>query len=267
MWRWSTGPRFRSSTQQGRPANRESQDHQRVGRAGGQGRPPPLHGQGNPRTARSGRPHARALSRSRGSRALRCTRHGLRRSAGERNAAHHLGLRHGLLCRPRRQILVREAGAAAGRSRRRLGTALSRSGLSRRTARRCSSRNRAKPPTRWRRCATPRRRARRPSPSSMLPESSIAREADIVLPTFAGPEIGVASTKAFTCQLAALAALAIAAGARARSPERARRRKLCAALLETPRHIVGISEAGSRRSKCWARKSPRRATCSIWAAA
>ncbi|MBA4801820.1 MAG: glutamine--fructose-6-phosphate transaminase (isomerizing) [Euryhalocaulis sp.] len=46
-----------------------------------------------------------------------------------------------------------------------------------------------------------------------VPESSIAREADIVLPTLAGPEIGVASTKAFTCQLAALAALAVAAGA------------------------------------------------------
>jgi glucosamine--fructose-6-phosphate aminotransferase (isomerizing) len=45
-----------------------------------------------------------------------------------------------------------------------------------------------------------------------VPESSIAREVDIVLPTFAGAEIGVASTKAFTCQLAALAALAIAAG-------------------------------------------------------
>ncbi|HEX4533525.1 MAG TPA: glutamine--fructose-6-phosphate transaminase (isomerizing), partial [Rhizomicrobium sp.] len=71
-----------------------------------------------------------------------------------------------------------------------------------------------------------------------VPESSIAREADIVLMTFAGPEIGVASTKAFTCQLSALAALAIAAG-RARgtiTPER--ELKLCAALLETPRHIV-----------------------------
>ena len=38
------------------------------------------------------------------------------------------------------------------------------------------------------------------------PESSIAREADVVLPTLAGPEIGVASTKAFTTQLAVLAA-------------------------------------------------------------
>jgi glutamine---fructose-6-phosphate transaminase (isomerizing) len=42
------------------------------------------------------------------------------------------------------------------------------------------------------------------------PESSIAREADVVLPTLAGPEIGVASTKAFTTQLAVLAAFAIA---------------------------------------------------------
>src|SRR3546814_14886765 len=36
----------------------------------------------------------------------------------------------------------------------------------------------------------------------------MAREADLLLPTYAGPEIGVASTKAFTCQLAVLAALA-----------------------------------------------------------
>ena len=42
------------------------------------------------------------------------------------------------------------------------------------------------------------------------PESSIAREADVVLPTLAGPEIGVASTKAFTTQLAVLAVLTVA---------------------------------------------------------
>ncbi|MDX3808173.1 glutamine--fructose-6-phosphate transaminase (isomerizing) [Bosea thiooxidans] len=45
--------------------------------------------------------------------------------------------------------------------------------------------------------------------------STIARESDVVAPTLAGPEIGVASTKAFTCQLTALACLALAA-ARAR---------------------------------------------------
>jgi len=45
------------------------------------------------------------------------------------------------------------------------------------------------------------------------PGSTMAREADVVLPTLAGPEIGVASTKAFTCQLSALFALAVRAGA------------------------------------------------------
>ena len=54
-----------------------------------------------------------------------------------------------------------------------------------------------------------------------VPTSSMAREADLLLPTHAGPEIGVASTKAFTCQLAVLAALAaVLARAKGRlSPE------------------------------------------------
>jgi glucosamine--fructose-6-phosphate aminotransferase (isomerizing) len=45
-----------------------------------------------------------------------------------------------------------------------------------------------------------------------VPSSTIARESETVLPTLAGPEIGVASTKAFTCQLMVLAAVAVAAG-------------------------------------------------------
>src|ERR1700728_1350202 len=70
-----------------------------------------------------------------------------------------------------------------------------------------------------------------------VPASSIARESDIVMPTLAGPEIGVASTKAFTCQLAALAALAIAAG-RARGVLSATDEKtLVHALIEMPRHL------------------------------
>ncbi|MGO4405430.1 glutamine--fructose-6-phosphate transaminase (isomerizing) [Bosea sp. RAF48] len=44
-----------------------------------------------------------------------------------------------------------------------------------------------------------------------VPTSTIARESDAIAPTLAGPEIGVASTKAFTCQLTALACLALAA--------------------------------------------------------
>jgi glucosamine--fructose-6-phosphate aminotransferase (isomerizing) len=71
-----------------------------------------------------------------------------------------------------------------------------------------------------------------------VPESSIAREADIVLPTFAGPEIGVASTKAFTCQLSVLVALAIATGRARGVLDAEAERRLCVALLETPRHIV-----------------------------
>jgi glucosamine--fructose-6-phosphate aminotransferase (isomerizing) len=68
-----------------------------------------------------------------------------------------------------------------------------------------------------------------------VPSSTIARESDLVLPTLAGPEIGVASTKAFTCQLAALACLAIAAG-RARGVLSADdERKLVRALIEIPR--------------------------------
>jgi glucosamine--fructose-6-phosphate aminotransferase (isomerizing) len=68
-----------------------------------------------------------------------------------------------------------------------------------------------------------------------VPTSTIARESDAVMPTLAGPEIGVASTKAFTCQLAALACLAVAAG-RARGVLSADdERRLVRALIEVPR--------------------------------
>ncbi len=65
--------------------------------------------------------------------------------------------------------------------------------------------------------------------------STIARESETVLPTLAGPEIGVASTKAFTCQLMVLAALAVAAG-KARGELTAEDEgKLVHALVEVPR--------------------------------
>ena len=57
--------------------------------------------------------------------------------------------------------------------------------------------------------------------------STIARESDVVLPTLAGPEIGVASTKAFTCQLSALACLAIGLGRARGTITAARRRSWC----------------------------------------
>ena len=68
-----------------------------------------------------------------------------------------------------------------------------------------------------------------------VPTSTIARESDVVMPTLAGPEIGVASTKAFTCQLAALACLAIAAGRARGALSEVDERKLVHALIEVPR--------------------------------
>jgi glucosamine--fructose-6-phosphate aminotransferase (isomerizing) len=68
-----------------------------------------------------------------------------------------------------------------------------------------------------------------------VPTSTIARESAVVMPTLAGPEIGVASTKAFTCQLAALACLALAAGRAREVLSRDDERKLVHALIEVPR--------------------------------
>ena len=72
-----------------------------------------------------------------------------------------------------------------------------------------------------------------------VPTSSMAREADLLLPTHAGPEIGVASTKAFTCQLAVLAALA-ANLARAKGLlNREQEREIARHLAEAPAALNG----------------------------
>jgi glucosamine--fructose-6-phosphate aminotransferase (isomerizing) len=68
-----------------------------------------------------------------------------------------------------------------------------------------------------------------------VPSSTIARESETVLPTLAGPEIGVASTKAFTCQLMVLAAVAIAAGKARGELSDADETKLVHGLVEVPR--------------------------------
>jgi len=68
-----------------------------------------------------------------------------------------------------------------------------------------------------------------------VPTSTIARESDVVMPTLAGPEIGVASTKAFTCQLSVLACLAIAAGRARGELSDGDEQKLVHALVEVPR--------------------------------
>jgi glucosamine--fructose-6-phosphate aminotransferase (isomerizing) len=70
-----------------------------------------------------------------------------------------------------------------------------------------------------------------------VPESAIARESHGVLPTLAGPEIGVASTKAFTTQLTVLLTAAIAAGRARGTLSEADEAKLAHALIELPAHI------------------------------
>ena len=69
-------------------------------------------------------------------------------------------------------------------------------------------------------------------------QSSMAREADRMWPTHAGPEIGVASTKAFTAQIAALSALAVAAASARGRIDAAEEARLVQVLLEAPRLIA-----------------------------
>jgi glutamine---fructose-6-phosphate transaminase (isomerizing) len=79
-----------------------------------------------------------------------------------------------------------------------------------------------------------------------VPESAIARGSDVVLRTLAGPEIGVASTKAFTTQLVVLACLAISAararGALAQETEM----ELVTALTETPALVTEVLNEAER---------------------
>ena len=70
--------------------------------------------------------------------------------------------------------------------------------------------------------------------------STIARESNAILPTLAGPEIGVASTKAFTCQLSVLACLAIGLGRARGVLSEAKEKELVRALGQVPRHVATI---------------------------
>ena len=89
-----------------------------------------------------------------------------------------------------------------------------------------------------------------------VPTSSIARESDAPLPTLAGPEIGVASTKAFTCQLTVLAALAVQAARQRGVIDAAREAELAGAMRQLPELMraalqleSGIAEAAADLSK------------------
>jgi glucosamine--fructose-6-phosphate aminotransferase (isomerizing) len=73
-----------------------------------------------------------------------------------------------------------------------------------------------------------------------VPESTMAREADIVFPTRAGPEIGVASTKAFTTQLVTLACFTLALARAKGTVDAAREAELSHALAEVPARAADV---------------------------
>jgi len=73
-----------------------------------------------------------------------------------------------------------------------------------------------------------------------VPESTIAREAELVLRTYAGPEICVASTKATTCQLAVVACLALLAGKLRGTLSPVQEKEYVTALIEAPRHMAEV---------------------------
>ncbi len=77
-----------------------------------------------------------------------------------------------------------------------------------------------------------------------VPESSIARESDLLLPTLAGPEVSVASTKAFTCQLGVLACLSVAIGRAKGVLSEDDEDRLVAALVEAPRLMNEVLALG-----------------------
>ena len=68
----------------------------------------------------------------------------------------------------------------------------------------------------------------------------MARESDVVFPTHAGPEIGVASTKSFTCQLVVLACLVIATAVARKALTREAEARLCRALTEVPARAAEV---------------------------
>jgi glucosamine--fructose-6-phosphate aminotransferase (isomerizing) len=79
--------------------------------------------------------------------------------------------------------------------------------------------------------------------------STIARESDIALPTMAGPEISVASTKGFTCQLAVMAALSIVAGVQRKTLSEERAAELISALASVPRLMLNALQADKQMER------------------
>ena len=131
---------------------------------------------------------------------------------------------------------LRSTGSKASRACRSKSTSRPNSAIAKRRCRaaasRSSFRNRAKPPTRLAALRYCKEQGQHIASVVNVPGPSIARESEVIFPTHAGPEIGVASTKAFTCQLAVLAALAIAAGRARGTISRERELSLTRTLME-----------------------------------
>ena len=178
--------------------------------AGRQGQPPPLHGEGNPRAARGHQPHAGQLHR-----------HGAPARSPFPTSASISPPSRASPSRPAAPPTTPASSASTGSSATRAFPSRSTSPPSSATAsRRCvegglavfvsQSGETADTLATLRYCKAQGQRIA----SIVNVRTSIdrPRESDAVLPTLAGPEIGVASTKAFTCQLSVLACLAIALG-------------------------------------------------------
>ena len=83
-----------------------------------------------------------------------------------------------------------------------------------------------------------------------VPGSTIAREADLVMPTRAGPEIGVASTKAFMAQLTALLCFAVALAEAKGTIDKARRDEIHSLIQGLP-SVIGKTLAFLMRYAHW----------------
>ena len=234
---WAVLSREKARDLQSRRPQGRAAGHQVGGKlaAGRQGQLPPLHGQGDPRAARGDQPHARQLHRLR------------RRQRAPARPRHRSRQRRRRSPSPPAARPTTPAWSAnTGWSAMRAFPSRSTSPPSSATAsRRCpkgglalfisQSGETADTLATLRYCKS---QGQRIASIVNVRTSTIARESDVVLPTLAGPEIGVASTKAFTCQLVRAGLPGDRARPRARH-HRARRRskELTKALAEVPRHI------------------------------
>ena len=160
-----------------------------------------------------------------------------------------LGLRHRLLRRPRRQVLARALCAHPRRDRRRLRVPLPRAAAAARAGWRCSSRSRARRPTRWRRCATARRRASASPPSSTCAPPPSRASPTSCCRRWPAPRSASPRPRPSPASSRVLACLAIALGRARGTISAAQEQELVQALSEVPRHISTAAAQRGRRTR------------------